>query len=284
MKAVKGLICLDIDGTITSDPHSVPLAVIEYFQSLYDIGWRFVFITGRTFSFAKATLKSVPFPFYFSVQNGADLIAMPEKKLVKQNYLSAHVVEKLDEIYEGRMEDYLIYSGFEKGDFCFYRPHRFSKMMTEYLELMMTLVEEPWQAVESFAPLKHQSFPLIKCIGTKKHMEEVALYLQKFDDVCVSCIKDPLSRDGFYVNLITDRKASKGSALRYLRTLYPHDTLFIAAGDDRNDISLLDAADVAIGMHGAPSEVLEHADIIAPSADEMGIIQGLKNAMKWRGE
>jgi hydroxymethylpyrimidine pyrophosphatase-like HAD family hydrolase len=209
---------------------------------------------------------------------------MPEKKLVKQHYLSAHVVEKLDEIYEGQNEDYLIYSGFEKGDFCFYRPHRFSKVMTEYLELMMTLVEEPWQALETFTPLKHQSFPLIKCIGTKEHMEEVALYLQKLCDVSVSCIKDPLSKDGFYVNLITDRLATKGKALAYLRTLQPKGALFIAAGDDRNDISLLDAADIAIGMQGAPSDVLKHADIIAPSADEMGIIQGLELALKGRGK
>ena len=282
MEKTKGWICLDIDGTITSDPHSVPDAVIRYFSSLYDKGWRFVFITGRTLAFANATLSCIPFPFLFSVQNGADLLQMPGKKLIKQCYLSSSVIKKLDEIYEGREEDYIIYSGWEAGDFCYYRPHRFSEWMTNYLELMMTLVEEPWQALHSFGPLRDKSFPLIKCLGTKEHMQEVEKYLQEIPEINVTCIKDPMSKEGYYLNLITDKKASKGNALTYIRTLAAPGVPFIAGGDDRNDISLLEAANIAIAMQTAPEDVLKHADIIAPPASEMGIIAALEEAINHR--
>lgn len=282
MEKVKGWICLDIDGTTTSDPHSVPKKVIEYFSSLYNKGWRFVFITGRTLSYAKATLHNIPFPFLFSVQNGADLVQMPDMKLIRQCYLPASIIVKLDQIYENKEEDYIIYSGWEAGDFCYYRPHRFSEWMTSHLELMMTLVEEPWQALNSFGPLRDKSFPLIKCLGTKEHMQDVEKYLKDIKEINVTCIKDPLSKEGFYLNLITDKKASKGNALNFIRTLTTPGVPFIGAGDDRNDISLLESADIAIAMRNAPEDLRALADIIAPPATEMGIIEALEKAISQR--
>ncbi|MCX6991501.1 MAG: HAD family hydrolase [Chlamydiae bacterium] len=279
MEKVKAWICLDIDGTTTSDPHSIPQQVLEYFTSLYEKGYRFVFITGRTFAFANATLSKIPFPFLFSVQNGADLLQMPEKIPLQQHYLPASVIERLDEIYEGREEDYIIYSGWQAGDFCYYRPARFSEWMTSYLEMMMTLVEEPWQALHSFGPLRDKSFPLIKCLGTKEHMKEVEKYLHQIPEINVTCIKDPLSKEGYYLNLITDKNASKGNALNYIRTLAEPGALFIGAGDDRNDISLLESADIAIAMQNAPDDLIKLADIIAPPASEMGIIKALGAAI-----
>ena len=50
----------------------------------------------------------------------------------------------------------------------------------------------------------------------------------------------------------------------------------ITGGDDNNDIPLLKAGDVRIAMDGAPDALQNIAHIIAPPADRMGIIQGMK--------
>lgn len=280
MQSRKGWICLDIDGTITCDAHTMPEEVSHFFASLYKSGWQFVFITGRTFSFANAVLQSLPFPYYFAVQNGADIFLMPEKKLLAQHYISSSVMKHLDELYQGKLEDYIVYSGWQKGDFCYFRPQRFSSSMMDHLKVLMTLVQEPWQQLTSFAPLAGQSFPLIKCMGSREHMMEIEQYLKSYSSVSSSAIKDPLSLSGSYINLVTAKEATKGSVVRYLKGLSLPSQVFIAAGDDRNDISLLHEADISIAMSGAPEDLLSLADIIAPSASQLGIIYGLKEAMK----
>lgn len=279
MEEIKGWICLDIDGTVTSDPHRIPDSVICYFLSLHQKGWRFVFITGRTFTFAHKVLSSIPFSYYFAVQNGTDVFLMPERKLLYQRYLNFDIIEHLNNLYGDMKEDYLIYSGWQKGDFCYYRPKRFSSDMMKHLELMMGLVEEPWQALTSFDSLKRSSFPLIKCLGSQEHMKEIDGFMKDISQVNSCFIKDPLSSEGYYINLITAKGASKGDVVSFMRTLARPDHLFIGAGDDRNDISLLKAVDRAIAMENGPEDLKALAHIIAPPAEVNGIIKALEEAL-----
>ena len=124
---MKGLITLDIDGTLTPSLHSIPGEVVTFLHHLVDIGWEVALITGRVFSFAEKPLSVLDFPYYLAVQNGADILFMPEKKRVHHRYLSAEKIAEIDAIYAGVAEDFIIYAGYEKGDFCYYRRERFSK-------------------------------------------------------------------------------------------------------------------------------------------------------------
>ena len=54
----------------------------------------------------------------------------------------------------------------------------------------------------------------------------------------------------------------------------------IAAGDDENDISLLEAADVKIAMSHAPEKLQEIAQFIAPPTRDLGIITALQMVLK----
>jgi HAD superfamily hydrolase (TIGR01484 family) len=283
MVHVKGWICLDIDGTITSDPYSIPKGVIDYFIKLQSEGWHFLFTTGRTFTFAEKLLRIIPFPYLFSVQNGADLIEMPERKRVKRSYLPVNTIDKLDQIYNGQAQDYIVYAGMDVGDFCYFCSDHFSSTMKEHLEILMSLVKEPWKNVDSFSVLKNKHFPLIKCLGTKEQMQELGRRLVSTSDLHVTMIKDPLSNNGYYNNLITSKEASKGEAVEWLRNTAGDDVVFIGAGDDFNDLSLLQAVDIAISMITAPAEVRAYADIIAPPAEDLGIIQALEQAIQMQG-
>ena len=275
----KGWICLDIDGTITSTIHSVPEKVANYLEHLSRSGWQLVFITGRTYSFAHGTLQRFSFPYYFSVQNGADLLYMPGKELIHRCYLPGAVAQKIEALYEEMEEDFLIYSGYERGDFCYYRPSRLSPRVKSYLQVIQGLSSEPWKEVEHFSFPLGEYFPLIKCFGTKEAMFKMYERLSKIEEIQATCIKDPLSTEGGYVNLVTDKLASKGNALDFLKAKYGADKPFIAAGDDCNDVSMLRKADVRIVMETAPHEVLSLADIVSVSAEREGIIDALEKAI-----
>ncbi len=278
---MKQFIALDIDGTITADPYKIPERVVQLFEKLYSEGWNFLFVTGRPFAFAVKTLSVIKFPYFFAVQNGSDLFKMPEKELIAKTYLGAGVIPKLDKLYEGKNEDFLIYAGPVKGDFCYYRPSRFSSWMSSHLTVVQSVSPEPWRPRESFVFEEEESFPLIKCLGTKEEMLALHKKLLKIPGIVATFIKDPLGKD-VYLNLITDLDATKGNVVHRLRQMHPG-SFFIAAGDDYNDLSMLENADIAIVMDTAPQDLLSHADIVAKSAANEGIIEALLEAIKKKG-
>lgn len=274
-----GWLALDIDGTLTDQTHIVPKEVACYLKELHAKGWMIFIITGRTLSFASLALNLLDFPFYLAVQNGADVLYMPDRKLLIRHYLSANIIPILEVLCSACAEDFLIYAGWEKGDFCYYRPHLFSQTIQAHIDRMKQLSLEPWQDVQSFSFTDHLQFPLIKCLGTKKEMTFVYKRLKNDKHVSITLIRDPLA-EGVYLNLITHPEATKGNALKNVITQTGKVGKVIAAGDDLNDISMLKNADIKIVMHSAPLEMHNLADIIAKPSYQCGIIEALQEALK----
>lgn len=275
----KGWIALDIDGTVTHDIHAIPSNVVRYLHSLVLQGWGLIFITGRTFSFAHSSLKSCDFPYFLAVQNGADILAMPAVKLLSRTYLEPDVIVHLENAYRGRAEDFIVYAGYEKGDFCYYRPSRFSPLFLEYLEKVKALAPEPWQAVTQFNFDPKLRFPLVKCFGTKEEMQEIFALLNPLASMHVTLIQDRVG-ENLYLNLVTAPFATKGHALERILEGSRGSCPLIVAGDDLNDSTMLQLADISIVMETAPHEMLQEADIIAPSAEKEGIIDALEEALR----
>lgn len=275
----RGTIALDIDGTITNLEHQIPDGVATYFENLHKEGWQFIFVTGRSFSFAMMALSKLSFPYLLAVQNGADLMEMPSMKQVDRSYLKIDVVELLDQLYKGCEGDFIVYAGYEKGDLCYFRPDRFSKEMQDYLKQVERLSASPWKRLKTFKIEEQSMFPLIKCIGSKEMLDAFNQKLLTVRGLKTSVIKDPISRV-FYLILITHQDADKGIAVNKFMETYQLKRPLITGGDDNNDIPLLKAGDIRIAMDGAPEALQNIAHIIAPPADRMGIIQGLEEAIR----
>ncbi len=272
----KGWIALDIDGTITLDKYSVPDEVSAYLRSLALGGWRIAMATGRPYAFALRALSQFDFPYFFLAQNGSAVLEMPSKQLLFKRYLSESAIAIVEKAYEGIDSDFLIYSGYEKGDFCYFRPHRMSEEDLLYIEDLKKRQKEEWKAVERF---EIDSFPLIKCFGSLPRMKKVAERLSASGRFQVALIRDPF-HENFVIILVTEKNASKGLSLEELFRKKGRGGLVIAAGDDENDISLLKAADVKIAMAHAPETLQEAADYIAPPTKEHGIIKALQLAIR----
>lgn len=269
-------IALDIDGTLTCKLDSIPEPVSNYLESLSKDGWNIMILTGRAFSYFSHVKYAFKFPYYLALQNGADILKMPEKKLVKRTYLTIEDLKTVETIYEGE-EDLIVYSGFEQGDFCYFRPEKFSSHLLDHIEHLKTLSAKPWQQVKAFDFHADFSFPLIKCFGAKESMRKIEERLNLTSNIQAAMIADPIGKI-IHFNLVTHSSATKGNALRSI--IGSNRTKLIAAGDDRNDLSMFKEADVRIVMETAPKEVLAHADIIAPPASACGIIEALEKAIK----
>lgn len=276
---MKGIIALDIDGTITEDFHSTPSEVNAYLRSLAAEGWQLVFITGRTYSWAFRCLKDMRFPYYFAVQNGAIILEMPSKQIVNRKYLDKSIYVAMDEICAGEATDYVIYSGYENEDVCYYRPSHFSPKLLEYLKTRIDTLEETYQAVPSYTNLPITAFPSIKCFGLPEDADRIARKMESALGMHVTPVRDPFD-ENYRVAQATHPDATKGLALKEMAVLIGNSPLIISAGNDYNDMSMFAASDLKVVMGNAPADLFAIADIVAPSVSERGIIPGLKEAIK----
>jgi len=277
IESMDTLICLDIDGTITEDKFSVPEEIREYLKNLSLKGYPLAFVTGRDFTFAHKAIEKFDFSYSIACQNGSIILSMPEKKELFRNYLDGSILPILEKAYEEVPIDFLIYSGYEKGDFCFYRKKNLQKESLMYIEDLQKRQNASWQEVEDFDPRHFSSFPLIKGFGPAKVMEMIKEKLSEYDFFDLSLIHDPFD-DRYRLLQITKKGVSKGSAVSYLKK-HLNLSYTVVAGDDENDESMIDVADKKIVVTTAPTSLKEKADIIALNPNELGIIHALNEAL-----
>lgn len=279
MKSIK-IFASDIDNTLTDKNHLIPKEVEAYLAAMHKDGWKIFFLTGRTFSFAKKSIGHFDIPYHLAVQNGAEVFEMPGKRRILKNFLEKGVVESMVYICQEMGDECIIYSGSDGGDFCYYRPGQFSPDMLKYLDRLKLLTDIKWVAFDKFSDLEPTSFPLVKCIGKKDDLEKIRGRILEHHKVNSFLIRDSIDPN-LWILMITHEKASKGLALDALcKQNNWTDTSIIAAGDDENDICLLQRADIGIAMRDECKKLVDIATIIGKSSHENGIIEGLEKALK----
>lgn len=276
---MKGIIALDIDGTVTVGSHSLDERVTNYLNDLIRNGWLLVFITGRTFSFAFSILSELSGEFYFAVQNGASLYKIPQLRCLQKYYLPFEIIADLDPLFQNESFGLLVESGKENGDRCYFKMKNFSEKERSYLNFRMKLSESGWESVETFNSLNIKDFAVGKFFASQEKALEMKGKIEKLLPLKVVVIRDPF-RSGYFLAHLNAQKASKGNVIKELQKKYP-DLVVIAAGDDFNDLEMLEESSIKIVMKNAPKQMLAIADIIAQPASEQGIIEGLKEAI-WK--
>lgn len=275
---MKGIIALDIDGTVTSTTHGLDQEVIHSLHKLHQDGWRFIFITGRPFRWGSQTLESLPFSFAFAVQNGALLLEMPDKKILSRKPLAKELLPAMEEIGRAFQTDFVVYGGYENEDVCFYRPHFLPPSILAYVNERKTSLGETWQALQTFSHFPVDFFSSVKFFATEEQAFSISSHIENRLGLHAPPNRDPFNRH-FFVIQVTHPQATKGDILKEFIELTGISAPIIAAGDDYNDRSMLNIAHVKVVMGNAPADLLRIADVIAPPASRQGIIQGLSDAI-----
>lgn len=280
----KGIIALDIDGTITSDAHQLHPEVIKFFTSLAEAKWEFIFITGRPFQWGYHTLYDLPFSYALSVQNGALTLEMPSREILNKQYLTPAIFPAIEKICSQEETDFVVYLGWEYNDWCYYRPHRFQPSLLEYVNQRSAFLKEKWHPVNDFSGLPANAFASLKCFSNS---QEQAMRLSKQIESETE-LHAPVNRDpydpSYFVIQLTHPEATKGQALKHFVQCFPNQVPIIAAGDDYNDVTMLKIANTKVVMNTAPEDLKAMADVVAPPASENGIIAGLKQAIERIGK
>lgn len=275
---MRGVLALDIDGTLTTEAHSIPHSVIKELIRYANEGWILFFVTGRTFKWSWPLFKDLNIPYYLAIQNGALLLKMPERQILAKNYLTLEILEKVGEY----SPDCALFAGFEQEDVVYYRRDRFNKEDLDYLDFRKNLIKETWIDVPDYSGLPFTSFASLKWIGKRASLEKIIQDAEEKHGLHLPLNRDPV-KEGYFVAQGTHVKATKGVVLKEWLKTKNFKGPVIAAGDDGNDLPMLLEADVKIVMEGAEEELLKLASYIAPPASKEGIIQGLKWAVEKYG-
>ncbi|NGX58658.1 MAG: Phosphatase YwpJ [Chlamydiae bacterium] len=272
---MSGLIALDIDGTVTCDHDTIPGEVLAFLDDCVDQGFDLIFITGRSYprTVPMIQLKS---PYYLAVQNGAQCFHVPSEELIFDRFLDPSLLPYLEQICQEEPTGMLVFDATHEEDICYFRESDFSRDLFEYLVRRREVFREKWVEVEDF-PKKR--FPAVKYFGFLDSLERICGHMHRRGlKLDAPIIRDPFG-EGYYVVQATAHGVNKGDALTRFAAHRKNGGPLIAAGDDYNDMSMLQAADKKVVMRNAPREILDMADVVAAPASEMGIIEGLKRAI-----
>lgn len=275
----RGIIALDIDGTLTAAINFIHPDVVSYLDSLVCEGWKLMFITGRPFAWGYKVLQHLSVPYIFAVQNGALILEMPSCKVLDRRYLTVKELPFMASLCQEERTDFVVYAGFDNQDWCYFRPTHFQPELLEYMERRTRTLQEKWQALSSFKDLPVTSFSSFKCFATEEPAKRLSQRIEKELKLHAPPNRDPFDPHYFVIQ-VTHPEATKGLALHHYKNLLNLPGQIIAAGDDYNDLTMLQEADIAIVMASAPSDLQALAHIIAPPATANGIIQGLQQAIQ----
>ncbi len=279
-RPMKGTLALDIDGTTTTSHRKIPEEIVSTLATYASDGWDIIFITGRPFFHCVQLFQSLSFPFYVAPQNGAALVAMPSWQVVNRRYLKEDILPVMDKICKEENSEYVIYAGLECHDSVFFRPNRFSEELRNYLSRRTREFCEDWQVVSSFDQIGQPEFASIKCFARGDEAERLAKKIEERLSLHAPVILDPYDHT-YRVIQGTHPEVNKGQAARDMQKHRGSEELpLIVAGDDNNDFPLLEAGSIKIAMQTAPPALRNLADIVAPPAKELGLIQGLQEAME----
>lgn len=276
---LKGSICLDIDGTLTDQISSIPQPVVVTLEELHKEGWFIVFVTGRLYALAFDLLKSLNFPFFLAVQNGASWYEMPGQLCRGKKYLSLEQFLKIEPLLKGSGLDFVLISGGEEGSHCYYRPDHLKEETLNYFKNELSHFGGIWKPVLSFNSLELKVFPYAKVYGTKEELAAVQPLFSRFDFIKTYLVQDSV-KPSHYLLQVMRNDVDKGKAVLDIMKSAVLSRPIIAAGNDLNDETLLSIADIKIVMANSPQTLLDQADLIAPPVERMGIIPALKEAIK----
>jgi HAD superfamily hydrolase (TIGR01484 family) len=281
MRTFKGIIALDIDGTLTTRKHFLAPHVADYLNFLNESGWCLFLITGRSFTYASKILEHIHSPLYCGVQNGSAVYEFPSKRQLFKNYLPSSCLQELEKQVEELHTPFIIELGYEQGDECFYTAHRFPPEELAYLHFRQQISLCKWTSVDSLASLPISFFAQGKAIAKGDVAYQVeALLNERYPELFkVTLLVDDCREKGYLIHL-NHIEANKGLAMQKFRSMISPGLPIISAGNDNNDYEMIRDADIGIAMPGSPTRLLECAKIQAKAGPEEGIVEALEEAIR----
>lgn len=272
MHKTKGIIALDLDGTLLNSKKELSEGNLAALKKAADAGWEIVPTTGRFYGGMPDFIRGLPFVHYAITINGAyveDLLEGNEIYTAEMPYEQAidimKYLDKLPVIYDCYMDN--------------------DAFMTEALKAKVDEIVENPRIRKMFYDLRKPVPELKEFLVNRGQDVQKIQFFTKDADLRLELLEElPKAFENIAVSSsspqnieINQAKATKGLALVALAEYLGLDrSKTIAMGDGLNDISMLEEAGIGIAMANGCDEALTAADWVTGHCDEDGVAKAIE--------
>lgn len=272
MRRVAGIIALDLDGTLLNSHKQISSRNLYALEAAAEDGWEIVPATGRFYRGMPDYIRELPFVNYAITMNGAEVIDLLRNRLVyeadmpwKQAVKIMEWLDKFPVIYDCYMESrgWISQNHKEKVDSVVRDPH-VRKMIHELRQPVPDLKEfiaDQQKGIQKIQFFSVDDMERIKMLDTLPRI---------FSDIAVSTALE----QNVEINQV---HANKGEALMALAGYIGVDMEnTIAIGDGSNDLPMIKAAGIGIGMANGSQRVKEECDWATQTNDKDGVAMAIE--------
>ncbi len=258
------LIAADLDDTLLDENSEISPRNREAIREAVDRGIQFVIATGRMFKTSISYMDELCIDGDCPLINyhGALIKKSKSREIILHRKLSNDLAVAVAE--EAERQDCHI-SLFIDDDLYISKESEYSR----YYQNLARIEPEEVGSLSAFLKKNKAGPSKMSIIRWDGRIDEIeALFKDKFGRKLSVLQSRP------YFLEITDRKATKGQALRWLveREGLRREEV-IAFGDGHNDLDMLSYAGLGVAMGNARPELLETADLITSSNNEDGVAE-----------
>ncbi len=272
MRKVRGIIALDLDGTLLDPNKRLTTRNLYALENAAELGWEIVPATGRFYNGMPEFIRELPFVNYVITINGAQVLdikrrlivyeaEMPYKKAVK-------LMEWLDDfpvVYDCYMggKGYMSESHKEKIDSIVRDPHS-RKMLHE--------LRQPVPDLKEFLLEQKQDVQKVQFFikDDMLRMKMLDIIPQIFSEVTVSSALE----QNVEINAENGNKGEALYALAKYLGVQREDT--IAIGDGLNDLPMIHAAGLGIAMTNGAQRLKDEAKWVTLSNAMDGVAHAIE--------
>ena len=243
----------DLDGTLLTKEKKISPKTMEALRAFTDAGNHFCINTGRAIDSAKAVYDGLGLDFkgsFLCGSNGTEIYSVDEQKYVYKTGVPLELVPKILDLSE------------EYGVHChtYNEDHIVSRHDGECMEYYRRVIKTPLIVTDDVLKEIHE--PPSKMIAIELHDHEKQ---ERFREALQKMVGDKLTllySNPYYMEIFPS-EAGKGSAVTRLAGILgiPVENTY-AAGDEQNDISMIEAAGHGIAMINGTDIVKAAADVI----------------------
>lgn len=254
------LIASDLDGTLLKEHRYItPENKIALFKA-HNQGIKIVVATGRPYQLVKGIIEEVPFVEIFILNNGAAIYHTLSQKNVFETPVKPDLLKKIIRFSETEDVDFEIHTHdaiYVKGD---ERLRFFSNMSRDLSENHQPNILDFNNYLLSTSATK------MMLVEPNPHRYiQFKSYLETFEEISVVQSQDS------YID-INAQNISKGNALEtYVNSIGISSKQVMAIGDQENDRSMIQFAEVGVAMGDAIDELKIAANYITGTSDTNGV-------------
>jgi Cof subfamily protein (haloacid dehalogenase superfamily) len=275
------LIALDLDGTLLDSHGRVPVANVDALRRALDAGIEIVLATGRRFDFARPIFEQLPRPLTLILSNGAIIKTCDGETLMRHLLPSGVARAVLAMAPQHRGSAALLFDRPREGQVVFERvewdhPRHAPffaanrPFITEVEPLEDALVEDPLQLM--FTGGCGDMRALFEHLRSRPHTDLYSVALTEYrlrDFSLVDVIQAGRSKGAALGEWVTRRGLTRSQVM--------------AAGDNLNDLQMLEFAGYPVVMGNAVEELKTRGWMLTATNDEDGVARAFDEIFERQG-